>query len=215
LFKNNPELGFTLDVCHALEYGKEFLDALISKFGDKIVEVHWSYPYQGSRHYSVADILKKDKKEEERILDLLELIIDVNKPVLLEFRGGYYDNVESVIKEDYRLINNFKKIRNSSDENEYYKDWIKKIAENHSVNMINNHMVKHLEEDKGDFHKWMASTSNILDVFNLVEGVDKSSDICLTYKKLLEDYNKIITIKSKLNRLLLHNTRHPETIPPL
>lgn len=214
-FSANPELGFTLDVCHALEYCEENLEVLVSNFRDKIAEVHWSYPYKGGRHYSVVDVLKKEKKEEGKILKILNLIAELDKPVILEFKGGYYNNIESVINEDYRLINNFEKVIRVNDKFKYYKEWVKEIAVNHSVEMINNHMVKHLEEDKKDYDKWMISTSNIFDVFNLVKGVDKSSELCMKYDELLSTYNKSISIESKLNRLLFHNIRHPETIPPL
>ncbi|VVB74842.1 Uncharacterised protein [Candidatus Tiddalikarchaeum anstoanum] len=59
--EKNSSFSLTLDVCHALEFSKEYLRQLTNKFSDKIAEVHWSYSGHKLNHDSASSIISDIK----------------------------------------------------------------------------------------------------------------------------------------------------------
>jgi hypothetical protein len=114
----------------------------------------------------------------------------------------------------WKKLGNFINELSEEDLGIVYDKWVGDIAVKYSVQRINAHLFKHLNEDKSDINKWLASAENLYNIHNKVKRVDKNSEIIRKYEKIIKHSN--INIRIKLKRLLNHYRKHfyKATKPP-
>lgn len=84
LFKKYEELKLTFDVGHALAHGKHELDAILNKFSDKIIQVHFHDMRYGEDHQQFYCTENPKKYERVKTLNVPIVIEEVFKKLDLD-----------------------------------------------------------------------------------------------------------------------------------
>jgi hypothetical protein len=88
----------------------------------------------------------------------------------------------------------------------YYRMWTDRIASGYTPERIVKHLENHSREERS--REWYASTRNLVDIYERVEGADGKNPLFLEAKETLSGYKETITTEQQLLRLLKHYRKH-------
>lgn len=111
------------------------------------------------------------------------------------------------------LVKSLSKELSEKELRSFYSLWIAGIALRYTIKRIEGHLIKHLGEEDFLSNDWVVSADNLKDIYALVKGSKKDSEIIKKYESLL--CGKIVSLHDKLEKLLIHYIKHFDISTPV